>query len=241
MNDYSIIYRQLSVKLIVNAFDRLFGISLFVVTEKEIRRRLMMGLMRGSGTESDPYIFTDLSSLPTRILFSGVKSRILVDGGTFDYIGIRWCRNVQIRNSKVVTITMKHSTDITVENTVFLALNLKRSKGNVYRNNECSPAVKITFEKKQKLFPLGDVIELIMFCTLIGMFLFVMFLILFSPLFPLGDVIELIMFFLVIVVIISFMGFSFIRQKLRMIRNYLLIRNRVDIIENNQYTSKSDP
>ena len=193
----------------------------------------MMGLMRGSGTESDPYVFTDLSSLPTRILFSGVKSRVLIDGGTFDHIVIKWCRNVQIRNSKVVTITMEHSTDITVENTVFLALNLKRSKGNVYRNNECSPAVKFAFEKKQKLFPLGDVIELIIFCTIIGMFLFVILLFLVSLLF--------LTFFLGIGVVIFCMGFSIIRQKLRMIRYYLLIRNRADVIENNQYTSKSDP
>ena len=190
-----------------------------------------MGLMRGSGTQSDPYIFSDLTSLPTHVSFLGVKSYLLIDGGMFEHVVLKWCRNVHIQNSKIVTITLEHSTDIQVENTTFLAINLKRSKGNIYRNNKCSPAVKLAFEKKQKLFPLGDVIELIMFCSVIGMFLFVMLLFLFSPLF--------LTFFLVIAVVIFCMGYSLIRQKLRMIRYYLLIRNRADIIENNQYNSKS--
>lgn len=211
----------------------LLGFSFFNMTEKEIRRRVMMGLIRGSGTKDDPFFFTDLSSLPTYISFFGVKSHILIDGGMFEHIILKWCRNIHIRNSKVVTISLEHSTDIVVENTIFLALNLKRSLGNIYRNNENSPAVKFTFEKKQRLFPLGDVVELMMISTVIGMFFFVMFLFLFFPLF--------FAFFLFIAVFICCMGFTIFRKHIRMIRYYLLIRNKRDIIENNQFAPKDGP
>lgn len=212
---------------------RLFGFSLFNVTEKEIRRRVMMGLVQGSGTKEDPYIFTDLSSLPTHISFFRVKAHILIDGGMFEHIIFNWCRNVRIQNSKVVTITMEHSTDITIENTIFLSLNLKRSKGNVYRNNECSPAVKVTFEKKQKIFPFGAVFELVLICIALGMFLIVSFLFLFTPFF--------LIMLLVCAAFILCLGFSVVRQQLRMIRYYLLLRKKRDIIENNQFSPKSVP
>lgn len=218
----------------------LFGMSLFNVTEKSIQKYLNMDLMQGAGTKNNPYYFTDLSSLPTHLSFWGIKSHILLDRGLFDRILITYCQNIRIRNTKAMTISLKYSTEIIIEDSEFKALNLKRSKGNIYRNNSCTPAVEASLEKKQRLFPYGALTELIMLSVCFGLLIYIIFLLsslLTSPylVFDFSDFSALLLFIIVFFIIALCLSRKTFKKNLRPIKHFFLIRRKSDIIDGNDF------
>ena len=201
--------------------------SLLVLTDTKIANMCIAGYMKGYGIKGDPYVFTDISSIPGYISFKGVHNHILIEGGTFKQIIIKFCRNIHIVNSKISTLVMEDSTDITIEGSTLSSLNLNRSVGNIYRNNKCSHAIKTELQKKQQLFPLRAIIASILIGILLVLYLFVLILSFHTyyaeAVFRIGGT-----FVSLIVIVLGY-------YDLRVIYNHILVRRKIDIIENNQF------
>ena len=98
-----------------------------------------MNNWKGTGTETDPFLVEQGSTLPDIFYLLKVDLFIVLKNLEFKIFELRECKNVKLQDCSIKTLNLSQSSDILIKKCNILHLNILNSKRNTFDNCKIVP------------------------------------------------------------------------------------------------------
>lgn len=136
--------------------------GIMIINRKNLDSLKEEGIIKGSGSENDPYkMKEDFDGIP-RLSIIKMDSFFLIQQLHIKWLSIRKCKNIIVNQCKLDTIYIKYSSNLIIINNFINNFRMTQSWGNFVNENQFPVQYqKLINTKRSSSFPFEEIIEVI--------------------------------------------------------------------------------
>ena len=198
-----------------------------IITHKNLPDLLAQNRIQGDGTPEDPFKIVKSEWLPSRISVVGLLFYVLLERMTIEELSIKASRNVEVKECKIMRVNFSYSFDIYIEKSNIQVVTVEKSRGLEFKSNSMTRYCFQVLNKKQRMFPYGNVIE--SSGILLG-YLMIFFIMTLFFLFGGSYIVAMFSFVLIFMTLATF---NLLKRTIRLVIFYIRVKKKKNIIIDN--------